>query len=494
MKNIFLIDNFVGHEIAKWLIAAYPNDIACFCVTSPDSPIRLLAHEHGIDSCVYNELCELSHFKTGEFDFGFLIWWPYIVPKQVMEMAKFGFINTHPSYLPYNRGKHYNFWAIVEQVPFGVSLHFVEQTVDSGDIISRIPIDYTWEDTGATLFYKAQQKMIQLFIQEYPNIRKHQIKRIPQDIQKGSFHTSNELEKASHIELDKTYCARDLLNRLRARTFTPHPACFFEDKGRIYEVKIFITEKDMHPAKGFMKDCEREIHTQSENHTLQTASHAWFLEANAARYSYHFSWLGRPIIQYPQDIVAMQELIFTVQPDLIIETGIAHGGSLIFYASMLELNALCGGAQKGHVLGVDIDIRAHNRAAIEVHPMYQRGRITMFEGSSIAPEMIERVCAFAASYKRVMVVLDSNHTHEHVLAELNAYAPLVAQGSYCVVFDTVIEHMPEDAFPDRPWGKGNNPLTAVEAWLHEHPEFEADTMVDAKLLISVAKNGYLRRR
>ena len=189
----------------------------------------------------------------------------------------------------------------------------------------------------------------------------------------------------------------------------------------------------------------------------------------------------------------MQELIYRVQPDLIIETGIAHGGSLILYASLLELNSMCGGPQNAHVIGIDIDIRAHNCKAIKEHPIYKRGRITMFEGSSISADMIAKVREFATPYKRVMVLLDSNHTHDHVLAELNAYASLVTIESYCVVFDTVVENMPEDAYPNRPWGKGNNPMTAVDAYLATHPEFETDVIMDAKLLISVAPKGYLKR-
>jgi len=187
----------------------------------------------------------------------------------------------------------------------------------------------------------------------------------------------------------------------------------------------------------------------------------------------------------------MQELIWSTQPDLIIETGIAHGGSLIFYASMLELNAACGGPQDAGVLGVDIEIRAHNRAAIEAHAMSKR--ISMVQGSSIAPEIIEQVQANAAGKQRVLVCLDSNHTHAHVLAELKAYAPLTSVGSYCVVFDTVIEDMPDEMFPDRPWGPGNNPKTAVREYLKSHPEFEIDRQIDHKLLISVAPDGYLKR-
>ena len=243
----------------------------------------------------------------------------------------------------------------------------------------------------------------------------------------------------------------------------------------------------------FQAECREGAARQGQNAELRGMARQWTAHPALARYSYHFSWLGRPIIQYPQDMVAMQELLFAVQPDLVIETGIAHGGSLIFYASLLELNALCDGPQQAHVLGLDIDIRAHNREAMEAHPLYRRGRISMWEGSSIAPETVARVRAFAADYQRVMVLLDSNHTHEHVLAELEAYAPLVAVGSYCVVFDTVVEHMAEDAFPHRPWGRGNNPLTAVRQWLTMHPEFSTDTHMDDKLLISVAPQGYLLR-
>jgi cephalosporin hydroxylase len=187
----------------------------------------------------------------------------------------------------------------------------------------------------------------------------------------------------------------------------------------------------------------------------------------------------------------MQELIWQVQPDLIIETGIAHGGSMIFYASMLELNAICGGCQDAEVLGIDIDIRAHNRQAIEAHPMFKR--ISMIQGSSTASEVIEQVKEKAAGKQKILVCLDSNHTHDHVLAELEAYAPLVSVGSYCVVFDTVIEDLPDDMFPDRPWGKGNNPKTAVWEYLKTHPEFEIDKSIQHKLLITVAPDGYLKR-
>ena len=217
-------------------------------------------------------------------------------------------------------------------------------------------------------------------------------------------------------------------------------------------------------------------------------------------YPYNFSWLGRPIIQYPQDMVAMQELIWSIKPDLIIETGIAHGGSLVFSASMLALldldDAIAAGstidpkAASRKVLGIDIDIRTHNRASIEAHPM--ASRIQMIEGSSIAPETIAQVKEVVKDYRRILVCLDSNHTHDHVCAELGAYSPLVPGGSYCVVFDTLIEDIPAGSFPDKPWDIGNNPRTAVEAFLKTNDRFEVDYSIDAKLQISVAPGGYLK--
>ncbi len=187
----------------------------------------------------------------------------------------------------------------------------------------------------------------------------------------------------------------------------------------------------------------------------------------------------------------MQELIWIVRPDLIIETGIAHGGSLIFSASMLELNAICGGPLKAEVVGVDIEIRPPNRAAIEEHPLAKR--IVMIEGSSIAADVIENVKSRANDKQSVLVCLDSSHTHDHVLAELEAYAPLTSVGSYCVVFDTIIEDMPPTMFPDRPWGPGDNPKTAVREFLKRHSEFQSQEKIDNKLLVSVAPEGYLKR-
>ncbi|WP_292389769.1 cephalosporin hydroxylase family protein [Methanosarcina sp. UBA5] len=235
----------------------------------------------------------------------------------------------------------------------------------------------------------------------------------------------------------------------------------------------------------FKEECRLRVANYKNDVLLQDSVKSFVNESIRAKYSYNFTWLGRPIIQYPQDIIAMQEIIWQVKPDLIIETGIAHGGSLIFYASMLEL---LGG--DGHVVGIDIDIRKHNRMEIEKHPMFKR--ITMIEGSSTDEKIAGEVRRLAEG-KKVLVCLDSNHTHEHVLRELELYAPLVSVGSYCVVFDTIVEDMPASSYPDRPWDKGNNPKTAVRAYLKEHNEFVVDEEIENKLLITVAPSGYLKR-
>lgn len=240
----------------------------------------------------------------------------------------------------------------------------------------------------------------------------------------------------------------------------------------------------------FNEEIKERIDAIDKNKALKTSAQAFMKASVDSKYSYNFSWLGRPIIQYPQDMVAMQELLWEVKPDLIIETGIAHGGSLIFYASILELIATCMG-NEGEVLGIDIDIRAHNRKAIEEHPMFKR--ISMIQGSSIDPKIIAQVVEKAKGKKRILVCLDSNHTHDHALAELKAYAPLTSIGSYCVVFDTLIEDMGQGAYPDRSWGPGNNPKTAVWEYLKTHSEFEINKNIDHKLLISVAPDGYLKR-
>ena len=235
----------------------------------------------------------------------------------------------------------------------------------------------------------------------------------------------------------------------------------------------------------FEREVQDRIASNAEDETLKGNSQAFMQISITHKYSYNFFWLGRPIIQYPQDIIAMQEIIWRVKPDLIVETGIAHGGSLIFHASMLEL---LGGSRA--VVGVDVDIRAHNRVEIEKHPMFKR--ITMIEGSSVDENIAQEVCDFAKDKKQILVVLDSMHTHDHVLRELELYSPLVTKESYLVVFDTVIEDMPADFFPDRPWGKGNNPKTAVWEFLRNNKRFEIEKMIENKLLITVSPDGYLK--
>ena len=263
----------------------------------------------------------------------------------------------------------------------------------------------------------------------------------------------------------------------------------------------------------FAQETKSRIEANAGNERLQGDARALLLSSIAAKYSYNFTWLSRPIIQYPQDMVAMQELIWQVKPDLIIETGIAHGGSLILSASMLALLDYCEAVESGktldpratrrRVLGIDIDIRPHNRSAIERHPMAHR--IAMIQGSSVAADIIAQVHETAKGSERVLVCLDSNHTHEHVLAELEAYAPLVSCGSYCVAFDTLVEDLPDEMFPDRSWGKNDNPKTAVREYLRRVTDegrkaidgsilkFEIDKTIENKLVITVAPDGYLKR-
>lgn len=250
----------------------------------------------------------------------------------------------------------------------------------------------------------------------------------------------------------------------------------------------------------FASECHQRV-ASYPNTKIESTAKAFMLESTQPKYSYNFNWMGRPIIQYPQDMVAMQELIWEVKPDLIIETGIAHGGSLIMNASYLAMLDYCEALDNGElldpknpkrrVLGIDIDIREHNRKAIEAHPL--SNRIDMIQGSSIAPEIIDQVKEYAKNYKRILISLDSNHTHDHVLAELHGYAELTSVNSYCVVFDTIVQDLPENFYPGRTWGPGDNPKTAVWEYLKTHPEFEIDKSIDNKLLISVAPDGYLKR-
>jgi len=242
-------------------------------------------------------------------------------------------------------------------------------------------------------------------------------------------------------------------------------------------------------------------------------TNVWIREAVRHGYAQNFTWLGRPVIQVPQDLYAIQELIWSARPDLIIETGIAHGGSLVTSASMLAMLDYCDAVTAGtmldpkasrrKVVGIDIDIRAHNRSALDAHPM--RHKMHLIEGSSVAPEIAEQVAAQAEGYSRVMVFLDSNHTHEHVLHELELYAPYVTKGSYCVVWDTGVENLPNEMFADRPWGRGDNPKTAVWEYMKrlsgegrtardgQKLILEIDHTIEHKIAITAAPDGFLRR-
>ena len=251
----------------------------------------------------------------------------------------------------------------------------------------------------------------------------------------------------------------------------------------------------------YRSEVERNIDGLIKDSDVQALSRIWVREIARHKYAYNFTWLGRPAIQFPNDPWALQEIIWSVKPDLIIETGIAHGGSIIFSASMLALLDIADAIEnkeimdpevsKRKVVAIDIDIREHNRKAIQNHPL--ASRIQLIEGSSISQEVIKQVNEEAKNFKKVLVCLDSNHTHEHVLAELNAYASLVSLGSYCIVYDTLVEDMPAELSGNRPWGPGNNPKTAVHEFLRFNKEFQIDASIHSKLLITVAPDGYLKR-
>ena len=259
----------------------------------------------------------------------------------------------------------------------------------------------------------------------------------------------------------------------------------------------------MNDEEKFHEESKKEILAQATNSKLNSLTNDWLLESAKAKYSYHFSWLGRPIIQYPQDIIGLQEILWKVKPDLIIETGIARGGSLIFLAGILELIAVCGGSKNAKVIGIDIDIREHNKKAILQHPLSKR--IEMIEGSSVDSGIFEQVKKKIEVGKKTLVCLDSNHTYEHVKKELQLYGPLISKGSYIIVFDTVVEDLPENFFSDRSWGPGNSPKTAVSEYIEELEKqsfygadgtllkFQIDREIENKLLITVAPSGYLER-
>lgn len=214
----------------------------------------------------------------------------------------------------------------------------------------------------------------------------------------------------------------------------------------------------------------------------------FMLKLDRYDYSYLWTWMGVPIIQMPADILATQEVIWATKPDIIIETGVARGGSVLFMASLLELLG------KGQVIGVDIDIRAHNRDTIEKHPMSRR--VTLIEGGSTSPDTLAAVRKLIPEGARVMVILDSDHSRDHVLDECRAYAPLVTEGCYMVVADTMIGHVDESDAPrkrSKLWFKGNEPLTALRMFLEEDSSFEVDEVLNGKLVISSSPGGYVRK-
>ncbi len=242
----------------------------------------------------------------------------------------------------------------------------------------------------------------------------------------------------------------------------------------------------MDEIEEFKKEVRSRIESYATDADFKDLAIEWMTQSVLKKYVYNFKWLGRPIIQMPQDIIGLQEIIWEVKPDLIIETGIAHGGSLIFSASILELLG-----NNGKVLGIDIDIRQHNRQEIEQHSLFKR--IEMIQGSSISDETAREVYKIAANYSNIMVVLDSNHTHAHVKKELELYASLVGIGSYLVVLDTFIEDLPADAFPNRPWSVGDNSKTAVVEFLKDNNNFEIDKNIENKLIVTSAPSGFLKR-
>ena len=259
----------------------------------------------------------------------------------------------------------------------------------------------------------------------------------------------------------------------------------------------------MDDEEKFFDQSKKEIFSQGNDEKLKSLTNDWIIESARLKYSYHFNWLGRPIIQYPQDIIGLQEILWKVQPDIVIETGIARGGSLIFFSSILELIALCGGPESSKIIGIDIDIRSHNKQAILDHPLSKR--IEMIEGSSTDTKIYEQIKEKVEIGKKILVCLDSNHTYKHVKKELDLYGPLISKGSYIIVCDTIIEDMPQNFFADRTWGTGDNPKTAVLDYVSELNQnssygndgellkFQIDTEIENKLLITVSPSGYLKR-
>lgn len=248
MKNVIFASNTVGYDVVSWLASNYPEDMHLVVVSSEDDIVKF----ERIATCeVIVHQNYLEKVEGTRIDFGFLVWWPYIIEKKIIETANTGFFNTHPSFLPYCRGKNYNFWTLVEKVPFGVSIHSVEVGIDCGGIVAQKKIPYSWEDTGKTLYDTSIVEMSALFKTVYPQLRSKTLPLVRQDLSKGSFHLQSELHNAKKIYLDKTYSCRDFLNLLRAGTFAGYSPCYFEDGEKIYEITVSIKERECSGGKLF---------------------------------------------------------------------------------------------------------------------------------------------------------------------------------------------------------------------------------------------------
>ncbi len=244
MKLLVLADSIVGEKIVRFLIENYVNEIGLIVALSDNNIIKM-AKKAKIRYAIYDNNSDVANQCNNiSIKLGILAWWPNIIKEPLLSFPRNGFINTHPSYLPYNRGKHYNFWALVEQVPFGVTIHTIDSSIDKGSILAQREIPYTWEDTGETLFFKAQKEMVHLFIEAFDDILLKKIKPVMPDYGEGSFHHSKELDPMSEIDLEKQFTARELLNLLRARTFKGYPACYFFDQNTKYEVRVNIRRCD----------------------------------------------------------------------------------------------------------------------------------------------------------------------------------------------------------------------------------------------------------
>ena len=254
------------------------------------------------------------------------------------------------------------------------------------------------------------------------------------------------------------------------------------------------------PVSIFTKECKEEINKQSQDQLFLKLSQNWMNQSWKHKYTYHFNWLGRPIIQMPQDILALQEIIWTIKPDLIIETGIAHGGSLCLTASLLallELEEIKNNSinqdqiKKRKVIGIDIDIRQHNRELIENH--FLSDKIEMIESSSVNKGTFNKIKSLSKDYSNILVMLDSNHTESHVLEELNLYSSLISKNSYCIVFDTIVEKMDSEFSKNRPWNKKNSPQSAIQKFLKRNNNFVVDKTIDKKIILSMAPGGFLKK-